>query len=54
MKRIGFALVGCVALLGAQNMAPVSAPTTPPAHPTQLASVDDAFARAAIQGNDAE
>lgn len=54
MKRIGFALVGSIALLGAQNMAPVTAPTPPSVHPPQLASVDDAFARAATQGDDAE
>jgi putative membrane protein len=54
VNRIGLALLGSITLLGAQNMAPVSAPTTPPTHLTRLASVDDAFATAAMQGNDAE
>lgn len=47
-------LVACVALLGAQNVAPVSAPTPPSVHPPALAAVDDVFAVAVIQGNAAE
>jgi putative membrane protein len=48
------ALVACVALLGAQNTAPVSAPAPPSVRPPALASVDDAFAIAVMQGNAAE
>ena len=46
--------LGLFALLGAQNTAPVRAPTPPSEHPPQLSTVDNAFAIAATQGNDAE
>ncbi len=56
MIRATFFLAAALALLGAdaQNMDPVTAPVPPAERSPQLAAVDDAFAIAATQGNDAE
>jgi len=54
MKHALLLAAGWFAFLGAQNMAPVSAPTPPSEHPPRLAAVDVAFVVAATQGNNAE
>ncbi len=54
MKPSAYLLSAFVALLGAQNVAPVSAPAPPSVRAPKLTAVDDAFAVAATQGNDAE
>ncbi len=54
MRRLFLLPAAFVALLGAQNVAPVQAPMPPSEHPPQLSTVDAAFAIAATQGNEAE
>ena len=51
--RLGL-VVTAIALLGAQNVAPVSAPPPPSSDPRHSQTVDVAFASALVQGGDAE